>query len=106
MEFHGRVRFRQYIASKPGKFGIKIFWACDAATGYAMSMIVYVGEKTLTVEERTCSELFADALVLKLTQPWHESGRGFVLDNWFTSIPLAETLLEKKTTLPGTIRSN
>ena len=25
VEFHGRVRFRQYIDSKPGKFGIKTF---------------------------------------------------------------------------------
>ena len=25
VEFHGRVRFKQYIDSKPGKFGIKTF---------------------------------------------------------------------------------
>jgi len=106
MEFHGRVRFRQYVASKPGKFGIKIFWACDSATGFALRFVVYVGQKTLTENERALGELFSDALVLKMTAPWHNSGRGFVVDNWFTSIPLAEKLLEKKTTLLGTMRSN
>ena len=26
LQFHGRVKFRQYIPSNPGKFGIKVFW--------------------------------------------------------------------------------
>ena len=30
VEFHGRVKFKQYIPSKPGKFGIKLFWMCDS----------------------------------------------------------------------------
>jgi hypothetical protein len=32
----GRCSFRQYIPSKPGKYGIKIFWACDSATSYPL----------------------------------------------------------------------
>ena len=26
VEYHGRVAFKQYIPTKPGKFGIKIYW--------------------------------------------------------------------------------
>ena len=29
IEFHGRVHFKQYIPSKPGKFGMKVFWLTD-----------------------------------------------------------------------------
>lgn len=106
MEFHGRVNFKQYIASKPGKFGIKIFLVCDAVTGYALNMLIYAGGKTLTEEERNGFDSFAHALVSKLTKPWHGSGRGISVDNWFTSIPLAEHLFHKKLTIIGTIRTN
>jgi hypothetical protein len=26
VEFHGRASFRQYLPSKPGKFGLKLYW--------------------------------------------------------------------------------
>ena len=32
----GRCPFRQYIPSKPGKYGIKIFWICDSETSYPL----------------------------------------------------------------------
>ena len=36
LEFHGRVRFRQYIPTKPGKFGIKVYWSVDAENSYPL----------------------------------------------------------------------
>lgn len=44
VEFHGQVKFRQYIPSKPGKFGIKIFWVTDAETSYCLNGLVYIGK--------------------------------------------------------------
>ena len=32
--FRGRCPFRQYIPSKPAKYGMKIWWCCDADTSF------------------------------------------------------------------------
>ena len=42
--FRGRCLFKQYMPSKPGKYGIKIWAACDAKTSYAYNMQVYTGK--------------------------------------------------------------
>ena len=42
--FRGRCPFRQYIPSKPGKYGIKIWAICEANTSYAWKMQVYTGK--------------------------------------------------------------
>ena len=39
--FHGRCGFRQYIPSKPAKYGIKIFAMVDASNFYTSNMEVY-----------------------------------------------------------------
>ena len=46
------------------------------------------------------------SVVTNLTSQWLHSGRNIVMDNFFTSVPLAEVLLTKHTTLVGTIRHN
>ena len=105
LEFHGRVGFRQYIASKPGKFGMKILWTCDAQSTYALKGIVYIGCETLTGSTFTEGS-FTKRMSLELTKPFMNSGRNVTMDNWFTSVELAAELLSRKTTLIGTIRSN
>lgn len=42
--FRGRCPFKQYMPSKPGKYGIKIWAACDARSSYAWNMQVYTGK--------------------------------------------------------------
>ena len=39
-----RCPFRQYIPSKPAKYGIKIWAACDATSSYAWNLQVYTGK--------------------------------------------------------------
>lgn len=39
---HGRCSFWQYILSKPGKCGIKIFWCCDSTALFLLRGEVYV----------------------------------------------------------------
>ena len=41
----GRCNFRQYIPSKPGKYGLKIFWCCDSDTAYPLNGEVYLGHQ-------------------------------------------------------------
>lgn len=101
--FRGKCNFRQYIPSKPNKYGLKVFAACDAKTFYTSAMEVYVGTQpegpyrvgnsAQNVVERLCEHIF-------------QSKRNITTDNWFTSIPLAESLKSKGLTLLGTIRKN
>uniref|UniRef100_A0A8C6M6Z2 PiggyBac transposable element-derived protein domain-containing protein n=1 Tax=Nothobranchius furzeri TaxID=105023 RepID=A0A8C6M6Z2_NOTFU len=42
--FHGRCPFQQYMPSKPAKYGIKIWAACDAQSSFAWNMQVYKGK--------------------------------------------------------------
>ena len=42
VEFHGRVSFRQYIPSKPGKFGLKLFWVAEAESAIPLKCLLYV----------------------------------------------------------------
>jgi len=39
--FRGHIKFTQYIPSKPAKYGIKVFWACDAETSYPLKGLLY-----------------------------------------------------------------
>lgn len=42
--FKGRCRFRQYMPSKPAKYGIKIWVTCDVTTSYAWKLQIYTGK--------------------------------------------------------------
>ena len=43
--FRGRCRFRQYMASKPDKYGLKIFWIADSKTFYPLKGLPYLGKE-------------------------------------------------------------
>ena len=102
MAFRGRCPFRQYIPSKPAKYGIKIWWCCDAQTSYPLNGQVYLGK-----QPDQPREVGQGARVVKdMVAPWYRSGRNVTADNFFTSIPLAEDLLQNGLTYVGTIRSN
>lgn len=97
--FRGRLVMRQYIKTKRHKYGIKLFKLCSQG-GYTYNLSVYAG-KNLEQVKTTPS-----GVVLNLCEPLLDSGRTLVVDNWYTSLPLAETLLNRKTHLIGTIRKN
>ena len=42
--FRGRVLFRMYIASKPDRYGIKIFISADAESHYCLDAVPYLGK--------------------------------------------------------------
>lgn len=98
-----RCPIRQYIPSKPGKYGIKINWIVDAETSYPLFGEVYVGQQPN--DERSTG--LAHQLVLRLAEKWLDSNRNITMDNYFTSYPLACELWERRsTTIVGTLRSN
>lgn len=106
VEFHGRVQFRQYIPTKPGKFGIKIYWITEAESAFPLRCLVYVGQQTLSREEIDQNGSHVAALTMKLISPFLNCGRNLTGDNFFTDLHTANLLLEKNTTYVGTVRSS
>lgn len=97
-----RCSFRQYIPSKPGKYGIKIFWLVDSKLNFPIAGEVYLG----TQPNESRSTGIAHELVMRLAHNYLNIGANITMDNFFTSIPLAQDLTEQNTTIVGTIRSN
>lgn len=98
--FRGRIAFMQYIPGKKHKYGIKLFKICDD-NGYTYDLIVYEGKKNDTRQQNLSKNV-----VLELSKEYLDVGRTIVTDNYYTSIDLAETLLQRSTHLIGTIRKN
>jgi len=102
LTYRGRVPFKQYIPSKPGKYGIKLWMLCDSRTSYVLRLQVYSGRQPGQEREQNQGE----RVVLQLTEGLAGSGRNVTVDNFFCSLGLAQKLLKKKTTLLGTMRKN
>ena len=94
-----RCRFTQYMPNKPDKFGIKFWLAVDVDTKYILNAIPYLGKE----ESRAPSQRLSDWVVMNLMQPYLGKGRNVTTDNFFTSYSLAKQLLQKKTSIVGTV---
>ena len=106
LEYYGRVAFKQYISTKPGKFGMKLFWLTNSAGSYVYNGITYIGTGTLPTKVMEMSTNFSEAVVMHLCYPIYGSGANVTGDNYFTSSSLIDKLAEKKLTYIGTIRQN
>ena len=99
--FRGRCSFRVYIPNKPAKYGINVFSMVNARTSYVSNLEIYAGkqpEGPFAISNKT------EDLVLRFCAPILGSGRNLTFDNWFTTIPLINKLLEEhKITVVGTI---
>lgn len=83
--FCGKCPFRQYIKSKPGRYGIKIWAAADVRTSYLCNLQVYTGKLPGNVRETNQGQ----RVVSDLTQLYHGSGRGITTDNFCYECPLS-----------------
>lgn len=100
--FRGRCPFRQFIKSKPARYGIKIWALADVYTSYLYNLQVYTGKQPGGLPEKNQGS----RVVKDLAKPLFGSGRGLTTDNFFTSFHLANDLLEKNLTLLGTVRKS
>ncbi|XP_062865170.1 piggyBac transposable element-derived protein 4-like [Trichomycterus rosablanca] len=91
-----RCPFTQYISTK---FGIKFWIAADLETKYMCNAIPYLGKDP----SRPKGERLSENVVMKLMEPFLGMGRTVTMDNFFTSMALANRLLNHNTTLLGTI---
>lgn len=99
--FRGRTGFTQYIPSKPAKYGVKIWWICDAENAYPLHGIIYTGKTNNTREKNQ-----GERVVKELALPYRGNGRNICMDNFFTTLPIAKHLLSWNLTIVGTIKKN
>jgi hypothetical protein len=99
--FRGRCRYRQYMPSKPARYGLKFWLACDSDNYYCWNIQFYCGRDG---EDRDVP--LGEHVVMSLTENLRRSGRNVTCDNFFTSINLAQRLYEMDMTVVGTVRAN
>lgn len=98
-----RCPFIVFMPNKPDKFGIKFWVLAEVNTKYVVNIIPYLGKHE--AHERQGRPLAQD-VVLKLTDVVKNKGYQVTTDNFFTSVETAKLLLERKTTMVGTLRAN
>ena len=101
--FRGRFGAKQYIPSKPKKYGIKAFTMADSDHGYLLNILVYTGADTL-VDADQCYSLQPQParVVLHLLSPYLDKGYHVYTDRYYTSLPLAKALSDRATAFTGT----
>lgn len=100
--WRGRCPFMQFMPKKPDKYGMKLFWICDATTAYPLRAIPYLGKEG---NVRAAAGL-GQRIVLNLCEPYFGTNRHVTYDNYFGSYELAKTLLKNKLTSLATIKKN
>lgn len=101
--FRGRCSFRQYIPSKPAKYGIKIFALVDVHYPYTLNLEMYAGQQP-DGPFRMSNE--RHDVVIRMAQPVLGKNINITMDNWFSSLRVAKQLFENGTTMVGTVRKD
>lgn len=101
LAFHGRCSFRQYMPSKPAKYGIKFWVLVDTDSSYVWKIQPYLGK---VVPNASPEVQQGKRVVLDLIDGL--KGQNVTVDNFFTSHGLAEELLRRKLSIVGTLRQN
>jgi hypothetical protein len=101
--FRGRFSFKQYIPSKPARYGVKTFALVDSKSFYTINLETYCGTQPNGPYQVSNS---TKDVVLRLARPIFGSGRNLTADNWFTSVEVIRELAKKKVSYVGTIKKN
>jgi hypothetical protein len=107
--YKGRLLIRQFIPTKRARFGIKIYCACEASSGYLFNFIVHstTAQNARIGENLDCNRLpMSERIVVTLCRSLLNFGYHVFVDKWFTSTRLAEFLIERQTLLTGTVRQD
>lgn len=111
VKFKGRViMYIMYNSQKPTKWGIRIYVLANANIGYIQTILPYYD--CFTIEKLVRPNLpISTRIILQLYQNLLRSnpeaaGYHIFTDRYFTSIPLADALLNMKCRITGTIQTN
>lgn len=102
--FHGRCKFRLYIPTKPGKYGIEANVLSDSESYYCFAAEPYAGKVSNQPKDYNSGPEVVKRLVA--LAKLQNTGRNITMDRKFTAIPTANALLEQNLTVVGTIMSN
>ncbi|XP_032364124.1 piggyBac transposable element-derived protein 3 [Etheostoma spectabile] len=102
--FKGRNRLKQYLPSKPKRWGYKIL-ILAGSDGVPHNFEIYTGR---VVQHPELPDVGASGnVVLRLAEPIPtQQNYKLFFDNWFTSVPLILTLAHQGIHCTGTIRGN
>lgn len=102
--FKGRNGLKQYLPSKPKKWGYKIL-VLAGSDGVPHNFEIYTGR---VVQPPELADIGASGnVVLRLAQPIpKQENYKLFFDNWFTSVPLVLTLAQQGIHCIGTVRCN
>jgi len=94
----GRSPIKQYIPSKPHKWGYKIY--CLASENYLLHFEIYEGKEEDASEHGATYDT-----VIRMVQQYHQQQLVLFTDNWFTSPTLADALAARGIRLCGSVNS-
>ena len=102
--FKGRSKLKQYVPSKPHKYGYKVFVLCDSS-GIIHKFEVYTGRIAPPQNEPDLGPSSNIVITLSEVVP---SNRNHLLycNSWFTSLQLQLELWKRGIFCLGTVRSN
>jgi len=101
VRFKGRSTLKQYMPMKPIKRGFKIWCASCACCGYLLAFQIYAGKESQ--QERGLAHRVVTDLVVT-----HFANKNHIvyMDNFFSSLPLFDELLQHGIMACGTYRTN
>ena len=99
--YKGRHTLKMYNPNKPQKWGFKVWQLADAHNWYVLSQTLYRGKPREPLPYGQGYEVVTD-----LTAQYQWLRHHLYMDNLFTSVHLANTLLQRDTYMCGTIRAN
>lgn len=97
--FKGRADIKQYIPSKPHKWGYKVY--CLASDNYLLRFEIYEGK-----DEQPSAHGPVHDLVMRLTTPYQNQRFILFTDSWFTSPTLLSSLVQHAIYCCGSVRRN
>ena len=107
--FKGRISFKTYNPQKPTKWGLRVYVLCDSENGYISTFEPYFGQPTtanLPYPQMPFTVRIVLHLVDQLLKKADGSGYHVYTDRFYTSILLANQLLQKQIHLTGTVQKN
>jgi hypothetical protein len=102
--FKGRHHAKQYMPKKPIKRGFKVWVCAESDTGYALKVEVYEGKARTDARIQQRSEYgMGYDVVMELIQAYQGKNHVISFDRFFSSVTLAEHLLQRKTYMNSTV---
>ena len=79
---------------KPRPIGSEIKNMCDGMSQIVVNVELYEGKDIMSVKDHVENGATA-ALALRLTEPYHGSGRCVIVESWFGSVKCASELMRR-----------